>query len=150
MDIEKRLEHLEARIAALENIPPVFRSDSSSDSSLGFVSFAGDVGSGETHWEYQWSRPAEFLTSTDWAPHFERLTALAHPVRGEILKYLLGSSATVTDLVEKSIVSSSGTGYHHLQALSAAGWVEKSKGRFRIAPARIVPLLTIIAATEDH
>lgn len=145
MNIEERLDHLEERIAALENTPPISNADNS-----GTVSFTGDVNSGDSHWEYEWARPVEFLTSTDWAPHFERLTALAHPVRGGILKRLLDSPATVTELVEESIVSSSGTGYHHLQALSAAGWVEKSRGSFRITPARIIPLLTIIAATEDH
>lgn len=53
-------------------------------------------------------------------------------------------------LVEDGIVSSSGTGYHHLQALTAAGWIEKNKGSFCIKSVRAIPLLTVITATEDH
>lgn len=91
------------------------------------------------------------LADEPWDENLERLAALAHPVRGAILRRLLAAPATVAELVDEHLASSTGTAYHHLGALQAGGWITKeSGGRHALRTARVVPLLTIIAATEDH
>ena len=71
-------------------------------------------------------------------------------MRGDILRHLLAGPATAVELVSDGIVSSTGTAYHHLHALQAAGWLTKVGGAFAIPPARVVPLLAIITAAEAH
>ncbi|WIM69554.1 ArsR/SmtB family transcription factor [Corynebacterium suedekumii] len=117
----------------------------------GSVIFAGDVSIGGRRAVYQWHRPTHVLVDEPWDDNLDRLAALAHPVRGAILRRLLCAPATVTELVDEHVVSSTGTAYHHLGALQAGGWVAKeSGGRHSVRSARVVPLLTIIAASEDH
>lgn len=117
----------------------------------GSVIFAGAVEVGQESFSYQWQRPTKFLLDAPWDDQLTRLGALAHPVRGEILRRLLASPATIAELVDEEVVTSTGTGYHHVGALQAAGWVHKAAGgAFAVKPARVVPLLTIIAAAEDH
>lgn len=160
---EDRLAALEARVEALENAA------SEASEATGFwvvdalhnqrdqmpegsVIFGGDVDAATGSYSYQWQRPLEVLTDPDtWTDSFERLSALAHPVRGSILRRLLQSSAQVSDFIEEELVTSTSTAYHHLSALSQAGWIKKSgSGTYEIAPTRIIPLLTIISASEDH
>lgn len=140
-DIELRLTELERRVDALEAPTPTGEN--------GIVSFRGAVTLGDRTYQYDWARPVEFLTDTALSDSLARVSALAHPIRHAILARLLESPATVAELVEGE-VTSTGTAYHHLSALQAAGWVRKSRGSFEIPPARVVPLLTIIAASEDH
>ena len=85
-----------------------------------------------------------------WDAAIARIAALAHPVRGAILRHLLATPASVTELAESDLVSSTGTAYHHLKELQAAGWVHKQDGVFKIPPARIVPLMAMVIAGEDH
>ncbi|MDO5511876.1 helix-turn-helix transcriptional regulator [Corynebacterium sp.] len=154
MEIDARLTAIEQRLAALEGAPTdrtlsgdLWVLDNIDDS----VIFAGDVHTGAGVAKYQWHRPTELLLDTDWAPHLERLAALAHPVRGAILRRLLDAPATVTELVDDALVTSTGTAYHHLGALQAGGWISKGAGgRWSVRTTRVIPLLTIIAATEDH
>lgn len=146
-DLLQRLNELEERVAKLEgNAPPI-----AVEGADGSVLFAGDVDVADQHFVYQWERPTGFLLGGSWEPHVDRLAALAHPVRAEILRHLLAGAATVTDLVEAGIATSTGTGYHHLTSLTSAGWVAKTaRGSFEVRPSRVVPLLAIIAAAEDH
>lgn len=151
--LEKRIEALERRVAALEEQPPtgslwlVDGLASQGDIPGGSVAFGGTVDG----LVYQWHRPADTLKDEAWDTSFERLEALAHPARGVILRYLLDTPATVVDLVEAGIVSSAGSGYHHLGALAAGGWVTKSAGgQYHVRDSRVIPLFTIIAAAEDH
>ena len=153
--MEARLHAIEERLAALEggaspsNEPDgdLWVLDNLADS----VVFAGDVRTGAGHAQYQWQRPTQMLLDADWSPHLDRLAALAHPVRGVLLRRLLDAPATVSDLVDEGLATSTGTAYHHLGALQAGGWVSKGPGgRWSVRTARVVPLLTIIAATEDH
>lgn len=168
--IDERLSSLEERVAALEG--PTSPRDPASPPRApdldeqfwvlnelprhgefpdGSVIFAGDVSFGGKQAAYQWHRPTQFLIDESWDDNLERLGALAHPVRGALLRRLLAAPATVTELVAEEVVTSTGTGYHHLGALQAGGWVAKGPGgRFSVRTARVVPLLTIIAATEDH
>lgn len=136
------------------NSPPAFalieainRNDELVD---GVVTFGGAVDTGIGHYEYEWSRPTHWVTDSPCEDEISRLSALAHPQRGEILRRLLGAPATVAELVSGDIVSSTGTAYHHLGALQAAGWVTKHDGGYAIPPARVIPLLVIITAYEAH
>ena len=175
-ELDRRLTTIEARLAALEEHVPketaatlptgTKQVDDSADTywaltelslrnntadNTGAVMFAGHVTTSEQEAMYQWTRPTDFFLATSWDDPMTRLTALAHPVRGTILRTLLDAPATAAQLAEKNVVTSTGTAYHHLNALMAAGWISKKPtGEFSIRLSRIVPLLTILACCEDH
>ena len=175
-ELERRLATIEARLAALEEHAPketaatlptgTKQVDDTADTywaltelssrnntadNTGAVMFAGHVTTSEQEAMYQWTRPTDFFLATSWDDPMTRLTALAHPVRGTILRTLLDAPATAAQLAEKNVVTSTGTAYHHLNALMSAGWISKKPtGEFSIRTSRIVPLLTILACCEDH
>jgi len=174
-ELERRLATIEARLAALEEHVPketattptgTKQVDNDADTywaltelssrnntadNTGAVMFAGHVTTSEQEAMYQWTRPTDFFLTSSWDDPMTRLTALAHPVRGTILRTLLDAPATAAQLAEKNVVTSTGTAYHHLNALMAAGWISKKPtGDFSIRVSRIVPLLTILACCEDH
>ena len=175
-ELERRLATIEARLAALEEHAPketaatlptgTKQVDDTADTywaltelssrnntadNTGAVMFAGHVTTSEQEATYQWTRPTDFFLATSWDDPMTRLTALAHPVRGTILRTLLDAPATAAQLAEKNVVTSTGTAYHHLNALMSAGWISKKPtGDFSIRVSRIVPLLTILACCEDH
>ena len=174
-ELERRLTTIEARLAALEEHVPketattptgTKQVDDTADTywaltelssrnntadNTGAVMFAGHVTTSEQEAMYQWTRPTDFFLTTSWDDPMTRLTALAHPVRGTILRTLLDAPATAAQLAENNAVTSTGTAYHHLNALMAAGWISKKPtGDFSIRVSRIVPLLTILACCEDH
>ena len=174
-ELERRLATIEARLAALEEHVPketattptgTKQVDNDADTywaltelssrnntadNTGAVMFAGHVTTSEQEAMYQWTHPTDFFLTTSWDDPMTRLTALAHPVRGTILRTLLDAPATAAQLAEKNVVTSTGTAYHHLNALMAAGWISKKPtGDFSIRVSRIVPLLTILACCEDH
>lgn len=151
--IEVRLYDLEARVAALEHASSpgsISRPGSSNEEDHGTVTFKGDVELPTGTYAYEWTRPAAWITDHPWDDAMDRIAALAHPVRGAILRHLLATPASVTELVESELVSSTGTAYHHLKELQAAGWVRKQGGVFEIPPARVIPLMAIVIAGEDH
>ena len=175
-ELERRLATIEARLAALEEHAPketaatlptgTKQVDDTADTywaltelssrnntadNTGAVMFAGHVTTSEQEAMYQWTRPTDFFLTTSWDDPMTRLTALAHPVRGTILRTLLDAPATAAQLAENNVVTSTGTAYHHLNALMAAGWISKKPtGEFSVRTSRIVPLLTILACCEDH
>ena len=174
-ELERRLTTIEARLAALEEHVPketattptgTKQVDNDADTywaltelssrnntadNTGAVMFAGHITTSEQEAMYQWTRPTYFFLTSSWDDPMTRLTALAHPVRGTILRTLLDAPATAAQLAEKNVVTSTGTAYHHLNALMAAGWISKKPtGDFSIRVSRIVPLLTILACCEDH
>ncbi|MDK8764489.1 winged helix-turn-helix domain-containing protein [Corynebacterium sp. MSK218] len=166
MTVEARLTQLEARVAALEGHTNTPRTPETSKAEStywlvealepnrelpdGSVIFGGNITLGRRAYAYQWQRPTTFVTDESWSENLERLSALAHPVRGEILRRLLAAPATAAELVEEGIVTSTGTAYHHLSALTNAGWTTKTSGEYSIRSARVIPLLTIITASEAH
>lgn len=145
-ELLSRLQRLEDRVGKLEgNAPPSAASDAG-----GTVGYQGDVTLSEATYAYAWERPTAHLIEGSWDEAMTHLAATAHPVRGRILQHLLHHAATVADLVEAGIVTSTGTGYHHLAALQSAGWIQKdSQGRHAIKAKRVVALLTIILALEE-
>src|SRR5699024_3355052 len=157
---EERLAALEARVEALETSASrsseaqcVWSVDAlrrrRDEMPEGAVVFGGELDVACGNYSYQWQRPYNALIDSEmWAASFGRLSALAHPLRGEILRRLLQSPAQVSELIDEETVTSPSTAYHHLSALSHVGWIKKSgSGIYEIAPARVIPLLTIISAS---
>lgn len=117
----------------------------------GVISFSGQIQGEEGSVSYSWARYPDDLIELSWESSFTRLAALAHPQRGMILKQLIDAPCTVAQLCELGVTSSTGTAYHHLNELEAAGWVHKGRGGvYEIPSERIIPLMTIVAASEDH
>ena len=162
--LESRVLALEERVAKLEQPTPTPIEASADESTMwladalepseelpkGSVIFGGNLTISESSYIYQWQRPTEAVTHGDWSENLDRLAALAHPIRGDILRRLLTAPASATELAEEEIVTSTGTAYHHLSALTSAGWTTKAGGKYTLRPARVVPLLTIITASEAH
>lgn len=168
-ELESRLQALEERVAQLETSIPETSSNPPLDSNAGekfwaieklasedipngSVIFAGisRLPSGEEV-SYQWQRTTDFLRTSEWDAHFARLAAISHPIRGKIVQRLLHGPMSIHKFVEEEIVSSIGAAYHHCGELEKASWIIKEgKGIYRLDPTRIIPLLTIIAATEGH
>src|SRR5699024_12553245 len=109
---EERLAALEARVEALENAA------AESSAAQGFwvvdalhaqrdripegsVIFGGDIDAAGGSYSYQWKRPISTLTEPSmWRECFERLSALAHPVRVAILPRLPKARTQVAELVD--------------------------------------------------
>lgn len=167
-DVTARLDALEARVAALETTDSPTAAPPSASAGApeglwmidglqqtlppgGGVGFAGTVTIGAGAALYQWVRPTSVLTEDPWDDQLERIAAVAHPTRGAIMRRLLDGPATVTEIVEAGLVSSAGTAYHHVAALTAAGWIAKAPGgRLSIPAGRVVPLMTLVTCGEDH
>jgi hypothetical protein len=158
-----RLAALEARVEALEGAahpsgvgaqPAEGRDDQmvrDEGPAGGWISFAGEVDRQSLDLTYSWKRAVNHVLDSAWEEGFHRISSLAHPVRGAILRRLFEGPSSVVDLINDNVVSSTGAAYHHLNELAASGWVVKSpQGLYRIPPARIVPLLVAVAASEEH
>jgi len=78
----------------------------------------------------------------------ERLAALAHPLRIELLRQVLLGVRSTAALTDLEAVGTSGQLYHHLRPLLAAGWLRQAaRGRYEVPADRVVPLLAVLAAT---
>lgn len=142
----RRVQVLEDRVDALEGTTP----SPDGAGAAGSVGYRGEVNIADATYAYEWERPTAHLTGANWDETMTNLAATAHPVRGRILQHLLHHPASVAELVEAGIVTSTGTGYHHLSALHSAGWIQKdSRGHHSIRPKRVVALLAIILAMEE-
>ncbi|WJY67867.1 winged helix-turn-helix domain-containing protein [Corynebacterium auris] len=158
-----RITALEKRVAALEDalhshpqpsapsLPDIVGAiKNSPELTDGAVMFGGSVTSGSRSYDYQWVRPTHWVADNDWDEQIERLAALAHPIRGDILRRLVCAPGSAAELVSEGVVSSAGTAYHHLNALQAAGWVSKSSGTYSVPVSRVIPLMVIMTAAEGH
>ncbi|MBD3688972.1 winged helix-turn-helix transcriptional regulator [Nanchangia anserum] len=100
-----------------------------------------------------WQQDADVddLLESDWSQAAECLSALAHPVRLRILQAVIRGRSTAKELAELDGVGSVGQVYHHLRALTAAGWLTtKAGGAHQIPAPRRVPLLVAILAGEHR
>lgn len=147
-ELAARLTALEERVSELEH--GATTENIIDAAAAGTVHFSGEVALPAGDIKYQWVRPVDLLIETAWEDSFSRISALAHPLRAQILRHLLRQAASVAELVSAEVVSSAGTAYHHISALETAGWVVKQRGVYSIPPARIVPLLCLIACGENH
>lgn len=150
--LEQRIHRLEGQVEALEHSVDAHEpQDVAGGPAAGKVSFRGAVDIAGRELAYEWVRPADYLSGPAWDVSLQRVAALASPIRAQVLRYLLEQPATVAELVDEGLFSSTGKAYHHLNELLAAGWLIKDgRGSHSVPPARVIPLLVIVAAGEDH
>lgn len=169
MDERDRITELERRVAALEQRfergePPETVTDVTDDERFwalrglkerlpapGGILFAGaiDLPPGE-HVVWQWGETTSDLLDNDWADAAQRLTALAHPVRIELLRHILCGVRTSAELAKLEVMGTTGQLYHHLNQLVAAGWLRQTgRGRYAVPVERVVPLLVVLSATRS-
>lgn len=170
MDLVQRLAELEQRVAALEgdderetvelpgtgdaprtgNVPKT-ESTPKTESSTGAFGYGGRVALGDGRFTWRIDVTPERALSLADRPRIEVLSALAHPVRVEIVRTLLehgGQPATA--LQEAAGLGSTGQLYHHLKALTASGVVEQDKrGSYRLRSAATIPVLVLLTAASD-
>lgn len=164
-ELANRVAELERQVAALHGAgDPEMRQPSALDPAKfwalqglkartgddGAVLFTGSVrtAAGEPV-EWQQGVPAESLLEADWSLTADVLAALGQPVRLTLLREVLRGMHTTAELGALEDVGTSGQLYHHLRALVAAGWLRTAgRGRYEVPPARIVPLLVVIAACQ--
>ena len=118
------------------------------DSSV--VLFTGHVTlDGPAVYEWQQAADAGSLLDMEVDAAASTLAALGHPVRLRILQAVLHGQTSATELGSMDGLGTSGQLYHHLRELQAAGWLHSTgRGRYRVPPARVVPLLTVLATTQ--
>lgn len=164
--LEKRIAAIEARLDGVRDAPgmgaPEAGGDDSDDRfwalhglqqrtpSPGAVVFTGSVDLPDgTHVDWQWGRAIGGLLDGGWDGVADRLTALAHPVRIELLRHVLRGVHTTAALAEIGVAGTSGQLYHHLRPLVAVGWLRQiGRGRYEVPADRVVPLLVVLAAVE--
>ena len=116
----------------------------------GAVLFTGTVRlpSGEGY-EWQEGRSAADLFDDDWTQAADTLSAIAHPVRLLLLREIVHGARSTAELRDNERLGTTGQLYHHLRRLVAAGWLRATaRGEYAVPGPRVVPLLTILAATR--
>ncbi|MEU6039645.1 helix-turn-helix domain-containing protein [Actinomadura sp. NPDC047616] len=174
MDLERRVAELERRVAALESgdtghpgqrpgAEPepedgtfwaleqlkarLDRMDGADDGGVLFTG-AVRVPTGERY-EWQYGLTVGELMDADWSEAAESFAALGHPVRMRLLREILGGRGAVAELAALEDLGTTGQIYHHLRQLTSAGWLHTAaRGRYRVPPKRVVPLLVALAAAQ--
>jgi hypothetical protein len=163
-DLAERLARLEARVDGLEASgsaskarpgtldPAIFWALEGLRKRVaapGAVLFTGTV-TLPTGEEYEWQQGhgVEELLGDDWSQAGAALTALAHPVRLLLLREILHGSHATAELAEHERLGTTGQLYHHLRQLVSAGWRTTARGQYAVPGERVVPLLTVLAATR--
>jgi hypothetical protein len=99
---------------------------------------------------WQWTEPTTELLDSDWAPIADRLSALAHPVRMELLRHILRGVRSSAELAQLDVMGTTGQLYHHLNQLTATGWLRQTgRGRYAVPAQRVVPLLVVLSASRS-
>jgi hypothetical protein len=167
--LAERLALLEERVARLERTAPPAPAEGAGAEGIGdepgevfwalrglkeragdAVLFTGSVTlpDGE-HYEWQQGHPAADLMADDWSQAADALTALAHPVRLMLLREILAGAHGTAELAAHERLGTTGQLYHHLRQLVAAGWLRTTaRGQYAVPGERVVPILTILAATR--
>ena len=164
---DARLEQVERRLAALEASllpnevpapsPPADGGEErywalaglkSRTPGRSVVLFTGHVAlEGAPVYEWQQGAEATGLLEMEVEDAAAPLAALGHPMRLRLLQAVLRGRRASTELGELEGLGTSGQLYHHLRELQAAGWLRSGgRGTYEVPPARVVPLLTILAA----
>ena len=143
-DLADRVAALEVRVDELERAaagPPA--------GTAGEVGYQGSVDFGASvNWSIGYDAAA--LLQLPIGPTMDVLAALGHPKRLALVRALVQRPATATELAATVELSSPGQLYHHLRTLTAAGVVTASgRGSYRIAPAKLVPVLVLMLAAAD-
>ncbi|HSK96920.1 MAG TPA: helix-turn-helix domain-containing protein [Euzebyales bacterium] len=99
---------------------------------------------------WQWTEPTDDLLDSDWSHIAQRLSALAHPVRIELLRHILRGTRSSSELAQLNLMGTTGQLYHHLNQLTAAGWLlQTARGRYAVPAQRVVPLLVVLSASRS-
>lgn len=116
----------------------------------GRVLFSGVVGTPDgLRYEWQETRLVDDLLDGGWEDAAAALSALASPVRMQLLREVLRGRTSAAELVALDAFGTSGQVYHHLRQLTAAGWLRTAaRGRYTVPPERVVPLLVAVAASR--
>jgi DNA-binding transcriptional ArsR family regulator len=150
VDLVQRLAELEQRVAALEGDEqePLASPEEADGGAFGYGGQVA-VGDGRVSWRIDLT-PGRTLSLPD-RPRIEVLSALAHPVRVELVRTLLAQGGQpAAALQEAARLGSTGQLYHHLKALTTSGVVEQDKrGSYRLRPDAIVPVLVLLTAASD-
>jgi hypothetical protein len=113
------------------------------------VVFAGDVSTAAGPVAWQYGLPAQALLAPDDGSidtASSRLAALGHPVRLRLLLAVLRGTSSPAELAEVPGTGTSGQIYHHIRALTAAGWLRSvGRGQVHVPAERVVPLLAALA-----
>ncbi|WP_017626599.1 helix-turn-helix domain-containing protein [Nocardiopsis chromatogenes] len=120
------------------------------DPERGAVLFTGQVPlpTGENY-EWQMAAEATELLQSDWTDIASSIEALGHPVRLTLLQRVLSGVGDTAALKEDPELGTTGQLYHHLRRLTSDGWLRSAgRGRYRVPPERIVPLLTVLMAAR--
>jgi Xaa-Pro aminopeptidase len=114
------------------------------------VLFTGSVTlAGAPTYEWQQGADVETLLERDWTASADPLAALGHPVRLQLLREVLCGRQTSSEMGTVEGLGTTGQLYHHLRHLVAAGWLRSSgRGRYEVAPTRVIPLLVILTAAQ--
>jgi DNA-binding transcriptional ArsR family regulator len=150
--LERRLDDLERRVAALEQHPPA--------DALALVNRLRERGGGLAYLgaaqlddrEYVWAQQhqVDTLVDGDWSAAAPILGSLASPARLALLAALVAAPRNRADLQDALGESSTGQLYHHLRELQSAGLIHQPRrGQYEIAAHTVIPLLTILAAAAD-
>lgn len=100
------------------------------------------------HVDWQRGTTTAALLDGSWTAATERLAALAHPLRIELLRQVLLGVRSTAALADLEAVGTSGQLYHHLRPLLAAGWLRQAaRGRYEVPADRVIPLLAVLTAT---
>lgn len=114
------------------------------------VLYTGSVSlGGSPRYEWQQGMEVDALLERDWDGFAAPLRALGHPIRLRILRDALEGRRSATELADAGEGGTTGQLYHHLRQLVSAGWLRSSgRGRYEVPPARVVPLLVVLAAAQ--
>ncbi|MFC7344143.1 ArsR/SmtB family transcription factor [Saccharopolyspora griseoalba] len=149
MDLQQRVEALEARVAALE-AGSSGGDRPATEPSGSVVSYDGHLAEPvELEWHIR-ADPMQVLEFPD-GPRADVLAALGHPTRAAIVRQLAARGPqSSTALQEAAGLGSPGQLYHHLKALTSTGVVEQDKrGSYRLRPQATVPALILLTAASD-
>lgn len=159
-DLERRVEALERDRAAEPGADPVVGEAGDfwaleglrerTPEPAGRVLLSGIVTTPDgRHYEWQETRLVEDVLDGGWEDAAAALSALASPVRMQLLREVLRGRTSAAELVELDAFGTSGQVYHHLRQLTAAGWLRSvARGRYTVPPERVVPLLVAVAASR--
>lgn len=94
---------------------------------------------------WQQSAGTSGLLDVEWDDRVAALSALAHPVRLDLVRGILLGRRSTAELAETQGLGTTGQLHHHLRQLVAAGWVaQTSRGHYAVPAARVVPLLALV------
>ncbi|SFS68092.1 ArsR/SmtB family transcription factor [Saccharopolyspora flava] len=149
MDLQQRVEALEARVAALESGRSA-EAEPAPEPSGGHLRYEGHLAEpAELDWRIDVD-PTRVLALPD-GPRTDVLAALGHPARAAIVRLLAAQGPQpAAALQEAADLGSPGRLYHHLKSLTAANLVDQDKrGTYRLRPQATIPALVLLTAASD-